>query len=102
MEVEREATTKPQARRKKMKIFSSEGKWQNYLTLNNRNNGGEHLDGYRQQSGGEDGEALEDDYVEDIAQGSDEGEGDDLMDNMEADYDARPELDNYEQDGLDD
>ena len=23
------------------------------------------------------------------------------MDNMEADYDARPELDNYEQDGLD-
>ena len=32
----------------------------------------------------------------------DEVEGDDLMDNMEQDYEARPELDRYEADGLDD
>ena len=32
----------------------------------------------------------------------DEVEGDDLEDNMENDYEARPELDNYEAQGMDD
>jgi DNA replication licensing factor MCM2 len=32
----------------------------------------------------------------------DEVEGDDLMDDMEKDYEERPELDRYEMDGLDD
>lgn len=32
----------------------------------------------------------------------DDVEGDDLEDNMENDYEARPELDNYEAQGIDD
>jgi len=32
----------------------------------------------------------------------DDVEGDDLEDNMEGDYEARPELDNYEAQGMDD
>ena len=32
----------------------------------------------------------------------DEGSGDDLMDGMEADYQARPEMDRYENEGIDD
>ena len=32
----------------------------------------------------------------------DDVEGDDLEDNMENDYEARPELDNYEAQGMDD
>jgi hypothetical protein len=33
---------------------------------------------------------------------SEEQDGDDLMENIEDDYEARPELDRYEQRGLDD
>ena len=44
-----------------------------------------------------------DDIEEDhLGDSEDEVEGDDLMDDMERDYEARPELDNYEIDGLDD
>jgi DNA replication licensing factor MCM2 len=32
----------------------------------------------------------------------DEGSGDDLMDNMEADYQAKSEMDRYENEGIDD
>jgi len=50
-------------------------------------------------------EAMEDDDAilhEDGAQGSEEGDGDDLLEDMEKDYEAKPELDRYESDGIDD
>jgi DNA replication licensing factor MCM2 len=53
-------------------------------------------------------EAFEDDnvIVDDIQEevdgdSEDEVEGDDLMDNMEQDYEANPVLDNYEAIGID-
>lgn len=49
----------------------------------------------------EDDEII-DDVQEDNQENSDEGiEGDDLIEGMERDYEARPELDRYENDGLD-
>jgi DNA replication licensing factor MCM2 len=39
---------------------------------------------------------------EDEQDGSDEGEGEDLIENMEDDYQQKPELDKYESEGLDD
>jgi hypothetical protein len=45
---------------------------------------------------------IHDDADEGQANSEDEIEGDDLMENMEQDYEQRPELDYYEQDGLDD
>jgi DNA replication licensing factor MCM2 len=70
-----------------------------------RGGNNDNLEGYQPE---ENYEALEDDNVivddiqEDGAGDSDEEvEGDDLMDDMERDYEARPELDNYEMDGLD-
>jgi len=35
-------------------------------------------------------------------QGSEEGDGDDLLEDMEKDYEEKPELDRYESEGLDD
>ena len=71
----------------------------------NRDRNNENVEGYQP---GEEFEALEDDnvIVDDIQEegagdSEDQVEGDDLMDDMEKDYEARPELDNYEMDGLD-
>lgn len=71
-----------------------------------RGNNNEELEGYRPND--EDFEAIEDDnvIVDDIqddrdGDSEDEVEGDDLMDNMEADYEANPVLDNYENVGID-
>ena len=60
---------------------------------------------YRNNDADDVEEAMEDDdavFQEDGAQASDEGEGDDLMENMEKDYEAKPELDRYESEGIDD
>ena len=50
----------------------------------------------------EDDNAIVDDIQDDLVADSDEGSGDDLMNDMERDYEARPELDIYENEGLDD
>lgn len=60
---------------------------------------------YRNMDLGEEEEALEDDDAilhEEGAQGSEEGDGDDLLEDMEKDYENKPELDRYESDGIDD
>jgi len=51
----------------------------------------------------DDNQYQEDDIQDDDGRNSeDDIEGDDLEDNMEADYEARPELDMYEAQGIDD
>jgi DNA replication licensing factor MCM2 len=50
------------------------------------------------------GEAIEErmEIEEEEKSGSSEGEGDDLMENLEKDYEPIPELDEYQREGLDD
>jgi DNA replication licensing factor MCM2 len=63
------------------------------------------LEGYNpdhQNEAMEDDNIIEDDIQDDVGNSEDEVEGDDLLDNMEQDYEERPELDRYEEDGLDD
>lgn len=45
---------------------------------------------------------IADDADDGQANSEDEIEGDDLMENMDQDYEQRPELDNYERVGIDD
>jgi DNA replication licensing factor MCM2 len=49
-----------------------------------------------------DNQDFENEDYDDEQNLEDEGSGDDLMDGMEADYQARPEMDRYENEGIDD